>query len=297
MGYLAKNKGWLVVFVSLLLTSFSFSAFKKGDSPVILFHSETANDLSTKQPPDPEIKKAVKLFRNRKYKDAFPILEKLALETPKDDQAVLGLGVTSMICAYTEADPQLRDSYIAHARNSFNAAKNLGIDNFDDFISGNDLQNLSTPDSEDTKNIIERFLILWGMHPQPIFDNDPPKGIMLLDGYRHKNSTDFEGMTGGTIWKPKGLKINYEFDGQFQGEGYKNIPEAEWMWLREKTVFKHKFKYILTWKNELVVTAYVNNSPPLTDYHPIADFYCDVYSERDIETVLTIITGLKEKRF
>jgi hypothetical protein len=60
------------------------------------------------------------------------------------------------------------------------------------------------------RETLASVVVLMTMHPPAIFDNPPPDWIKLLDGYRHKSTVDFEDNFGGQIWRPKGLKIEYE---------------------------------------------------------------------------------------
>ena len=50
--------------------------------------------------------------------------------------------------------------------------------------------------------------ILEQLHPR-LREQEAPNGIKLLQGYKHKGATDFEGNNTGKIWKKGGLKIDY----------------------------------------------------------------------------------------
>ncbi len=70
------------------------------------------------------------------------------------------------------------------------------------------------------------------LHPEPI-ESDPPKGIGLLAGYKHKGTTDFEGNQVGEISKPDGVKIKYEM-WLSQGMAVDAGQRAAYVWYRFK---------------------------------------------------------------
>lgn len=69
-------------------------------------------------------------------------------------------------------------------------------------------------------------------HPDPK-ESDPPKGIVLLPGYKHKSTTDFEGNQVGEISRPDGVKIKYEM-GLNQGMAVDADRRTTYTWYREQ---------------------------------------------------------------
>ena len=65
--------------------------------PSILQKTETQNT-------EDGLGRAAALFRESKYSEALPILERLANANPSDDQAVFGLGVALVYVANGETD-------------------------------------------------------------------------------------------------------------------------------------------------------------------------------------------------
>ena len=241
---------------------------------------------------DTRLKRASDLFKQRNYKEALPILEKLAADNPSDDQAVFGLAVALVMTAPKIGDPKERKQMIARAGSALKAAEYLGVENF--FLDF-DLMDLLSSRNEILEDVrtqaIGSLASLWVSHPPLVFDNPPPKGIRLPDGYRHKNSRDFEGSVGGEIWKPSGLKITYEFAGQFQTDAITRFDKGNWAWYQERIVGDHKFKCLLTKDNWLVISVMIID----TEEYAIAEFGCQINNKEEIKEVLSIVCGFEER--
>jgi hypothetical protein len=234
------------------------------------------------------LERAAELFEQSKHKEAIPILEKIVAATPDNDQAVFGLGVGLVMIASRMEDTEARQQIIAQAHSALQAAKNLGVD---DFFLDRGLKDLSI-DAEDVKReAVESLATLWTLHPPLVFDNEPPRGIQLPNGYRHKNSRDFEGLVGGVIWKPGGLKIEYEFAGQFQTDAVIRFDRSQRAWYEERLEGDHKFKCVLTKDNWLAISVMIVED----EENSIASFGCQVSNKGQIEEVYSIVSGLQER--
>jgi len=252
------------------------------NQPTILVQTEA-------QKPEGDLGRAAALFREKKYSEALPILERLANANPSDDRAIFGLGVALIYVANSEPDFEKRKQLVIRARQTLIKAKELGVE---DYLLNSDLKDLPSDGDGSGSKAVERIATLWFLHPPEVFDSAPPEGIKLPDGYRHKASTNFEGGTAGIIWKKDGLKIRYEF-AYWAGGGaaVKQIKETEQVWRKKMRSEGLEFEYVLTKGNYLIVSSYRKGD----EY---ADFFVKVSGERDVEEVLSIIKGLKpEKRF
>jgi hypothetical protein len=238
------------------------------------------------QKPEGNLSRAAALFREEKYSEALPILERLAIANPSDDQAMFGLGVALIYAADSERDFEKRKQLVIRARQTLIKAKKLGAD---DFLFALDLKDLPA-DGVNGEEKVASFAVLWTLHPPMVFDSVPPEGIKLPDGYRHKVSTNFEGGTAGTIWKKDGLKIDYVF-AHWAGGGpaVKEIKESEQVWRRKMQSEDLEFEYVLKKDNRLIVSTY-------REGNQFVDFFVKVRGERDVEEVLSIIKGLKPRK-
>ena len=187
--------------MSILFCCFSVSPGGVVCQPAILLKTEAQN-------PEGDLSRAAALFREKKYSEALPMLERLAKADPSDDQAIFGLGVALIYVAYSETDFEKRKQLLIRAQETLSKAKELGVE---DFLLDQFLKDLPADGDDRGMKTVRSFAVLWSRHPPMVFDSDPPEGIKLPDGYRHKASTDFEGGTAGIIWKKDGIKIDYEF--------------------------------------------------------------------------------------
>jgi len=237
------------------------------------------------QKPDDDFSRAAALFREKKYSEALPLLERLANAQPSDDQAIFGLGVALIYAADSETDSKKRKQLVIRARQTLIKAKGLGVD---DSLLALDLKDLSADGHG--RELLATFAVTWALHPPMVFDSAPPEGIKLPDGYRHKAYTNFEGLTAGIIWRKGGIKIDYEF-AYWAGGGpaVKRIKESEQVWRRKTQSEDLEFEYVLKKDNSLTVSSYRKGDK-------FADFFAKVRGEGDVEEVLSIIKGLKPKR-
>jgi hypothetical protein len=233
-----------------------------------------------------DLSSAAALFRESKYSEALPLLERLANANPSDDQAIFGLGVALIYAADSETDFEKRKQLVIRARQKLIKAEELGVD---DFLLALDLKDLPA-DGVGGEETLATFAVFWVLHPPMVFDNTPPEGIKLPDGYRHKASTNFEGATAGIIWKKDGIKIEYEFAYWAGGDpAVKEIKEFEQVWRRKTQSEDLEFEYVLKKDNRLIVSSY-------REGNKFANFFVKVRSEQDVEEVLSIIKGLKPKK-
>ena len=271
--------------LSLAVMSIPFCCFSISPSgvvcqPAILLKTEA-------QKPEGDLGRAAALFREKKYSEALPMLERLANADPSDDQAIFGLGVALIYVAYSETDFEKRKQLLIRARQTLIKAKDLGVE---DFFLDRRLKDLPADGDDRGTKTVKNFAVLWSLHPPMVFDSDPPEGIKLPDGYRHKASTDFEGGTSGVIWKREGLKIYYEFAyWAGGGDGVKQVKKSEQVWRRKMQSQDLEFESVLTKDNLLIVSAYHKGGE-------FADFSAKVSDDRDVEEILAIVKELKSRK-
>lgn len=127
-------------------------------------------------------------------------------------------------------------------------------------------------------------MILGQLHPG-VIDADPPKGIKLLAGYKHKAATDFEGNRVGEISKSDGVKIKYEM-GFSQGMAVDPDQKAVYVWYREQKVNGRITRYALSKGNVLMISVPLGDEP--NTLHA-ANFYGQIRSPDDIADMLLMI--------
>lgn len=232
-------------------------------------------------------KRADALFRQRQFKEALPLIEKLIAVKPNDDQAVFGLGVALIFTVIEQENPERRRQLVSRTQQALVKAKDIGIE---DFFLERQLQELLSENEAARENAVEDFCVLWFMHPPMVFDSEPPSGIKLPEGYRHKTSTDFEGGTSGIIWKKDGPRIFYGFAyWASSGADVESIKKSKKVWQKELSSKGLKFVYALTKDNRLTISIYRQG-------HPYADFSARVKNQQDIEEVLSIVKGLEGRK-
>ena len=116
-------------------------------------------------------------------------------------------------------------------------------------------------------------------------ESDPPKGIGLLAGYKHKGATDFEGNQVGEISKPDGVKIKYEM-GFSQGMAVDSDQRAAYIWYRDQKVNGRITRYALNKSNVLMISIPLSNDP--NSLH-VANFYGAIKKPQDIDDMLLMI--------
>lgn len=126
--------------------------------------------------------------------------------------------------------------------------------------------------------------VLRQLHPDPV-ESDPPKGIGLLVGYRHKSATDFEGNQVGEISKRDGVKIKYEI-GFSQGMAVDADQKASYVWYREQKMNARITRYALSKSNVLMISIPLDDTP--NTLH-VANFYGTIRKESDIADMLLMI--------
>jgi hypothetical protein len=138
--------------------------------------------------------------------------------------------------------------------------------------------NRNKTDSRPEQSVLRR------LHPEPV-ESDPPKGIGLLAGYKHKSATDFEGNQVGEISKPDGVKIKYEM-GLSQGMAVDVDQRAAYIWYRDQEVNGRVTRYALNKSNVLVISIPLSKDP--NSLH-VANFYGAIKKPQDIADMLLIV--------
>jgi hypothetical protein len=126
--------------------------------------------------------------------------------------------------------------------------------------------------------------LLEELHPG-LVESEPPDGIKLLPGYKHKSATDFEANDAGEISKPGGVTIKYEM-GFSQGMAVDLTPKDAYVWYRERKVSSITMVYGLTKDNVLIVSIPLDNDP---EKHRAANFYGKIRKPEDIADMLTMV--------
>ncbi len=122
------------------------------------------------------------------------------------------------------------------------------------------------------------------LHPEPKA-SDPPKGIELLPGYKHKSTTDFEGNQVGEISRPGGVKIKYEM-GLSQGMAVDTDQRATYTWYREQKANGRTTRYALNKSNILTVSIPLDDTPGTLH---VANFYGTIKKRDDIADMLLMV--------
>jgi hypothetical protein len=126
--------------------------------------------------------------------------------------------------------------------------------------------------------------VLERLHPD-LIEADPPKGINLLAGYKHKAGTDFEGNQVGEISKNDGVKIKYEI-GFSQGMAVDSDRKNVYVWYREQKVNGRITKYALSKDSFLIISVPLSDEP--NTLHA-ANFYGQIQSPDGIADMLLMI--------
>lgn len=126
--------------------------------------------------------------------------------------------------------------------------------------------------------------VLRQLHPEPV-ESDPPKGIGLLAGYKHKSAADFEGNQVGEISKRDGVKVKYEI-GFSQGMAVDTDKKANYVWYREQKTNARITRYALNKSNVLMISIPLDDVP--NTLH-VANFYGTIKKADDIADMLLMI--------
>jgi hypothetical protein len=127
--------------------------------------------------------------------------------------------------------------------------------------------------------------VLRQLHPG-LAESNPPEGIRLLSGYKHKGAKDFEGNQVGEISKSHGFKITYEM-GFSQGLAVDPDRKAAYIWYKEQKVDGRIIRYALSKGNVLMISVALDDAPN-TLY--AANFYGVIRRSEDIaDMFLTIL--------
>lgn len=126
--------------------------------------------------------------------------------------------------------------------------------------------------------------VLRQLHPD-LVEIDPPRGIRLLSGYKHKGATNFEGNQVGEISKSHGVKIKYEM-GFSQGLAVDPDQKAAYLWYREQEVNGRITRYALSKRNVLMISIQLGDAP--SSLHA-ANFYGEIRKLDDIADMLLMV--------
>jgi hypothetical protein len=146
------------------------------------------------------------------------------------------------------------------------------------------VSHLSSAQDKSKQETAPQRTVLRRLHPEPV-ESDPPKGIRLLAGYKHKGATDFEGNQAGEISRSDGVKIKYEM-GFSQGMAVEPDQKAAYLWYREQKLNGRITRYALSKDNVLVVSVPLDNMP--NTLH-VANFYGTIRRRDDIADMLLMI--------
>jgi hypothetical protein len=146
------------------------------------------------------------------------------------------------------------------------------------------MSHLSSAQDQSKKESRPEQSVLRQLHPEPE-ENDPPKGIALLTGYKHKSATDFEGNQVGEITKRDGLRIKYEM-GFSQGMAVDADQKATYIWYREQKANGRITRYALSKGNVLIISIPLDNTP--NTLH-VANFYGTIKKPEDIADMLLMV--------
>ncbi len=122
------------------------------------------------------------------------------------------------------------------------------------------------------------------LHPEPV-ENDPPRGIKLLAGYKHRGATDFEGNQVGEISKSDGVKIKYAI-GFSQGMAAGPEQKAAYVWYQEQKVNSRIIRYSLGKTRVLIISVPLDDDP--NSLHA-ANFYGTIKKPEDIADMFLMI--------
>lgn len=126
--------------------------------------------------------------------------------------------------------------------------------------------------------------VLQKLHPDFI-EMDPPKGISLLSGYRHKGARDFEGNQVGEIWKNDGVKIRYEM-GFSEGLAVDPEQKVTYAWYQEQKVNGRVTRYALSKRNVLTISIPLDDAPKTLH---VANFYGTIKKPNDVADMVLMI--------
>jgi hypothetical protein len=146
------------------------------------------------------------------------------------------------------------------------------------------LSQLCSPQDRSKQGTPPEQTVLRQLHPEPV-EGDPPKGVILLAGYKHKGATDFEGNQVGEISKHDGVKIKYEI-GFSQGFAVDPDLKATYIWYREQKVNGRITRYALSKKNVLMISIALDDAP--SSLHA-ANFYGEIRRPDDIADMLLMV--------
>jgi hypothetical protein len=149
------------------------------------------------------------------------------------------------------------------------------------------LSQFCSPQSRSKQVTPPERTVLRQLHSE-LVESDPPKGIRLLAGYKHKGRTDFEGNQVGEILKRDGVHIKYEI-GFSQGLAVDPDQKATYLWYREQKANGRITRYALSKKKILLISFALDDAP--NSLHA-ANFYGEIRRPDDIADMLLMLLPL-----
>ena len=122
------------------------------------------------------------------------------------------------------------------------------------------------------------------LHPE-LIEGDPPTGVRLIVGYKHKGATDFEGNQVGEISKSDGVKVRYEM-GFSQGLAVNPDQKATYVWYREQKVNDRINRYALSKDKILIISIPLSDDPKTLH---VANFYGTIKKPEDVADMLLMV--------
>jgi hypothetical protein len=217
-------------------------------------------------------KEVGKLYDQREYDKAIAILEKLIINNPSDPEINYGLGYLLFLKAVSSEDENKQRELGRNAKTYLFKAKELGAE--DENL--NEIVNAFI--NKDGSKLGQLYLLL-SLHPPKIFENDPPEGVKLPDGYHHKGGGDFEGNHGGKIWKRGELEITYSFSVMEESEITQDEKD-KFIQYKELSDGERIITFGITKENEFIGIVKSNIS---------IKYSSKIKENKDIATILSII--------
>jgi hypothetical protein len=240
---------------------------------VIVFNYNCTNTFPQVNSNDAKNKKAaVKYYEKRKNEKAISILKKLINLYPNDPEINYGLGYLLLQKAAGEKDINKQKELGKRSKELLFKAKELGV-------VDEDLDSIVDAFMKKDGNKLGQLILVLSLHPPQIFENDPPEGIIVPEGYHHKGNGDFEGNYSGRIWKEGEYNIKYDFS--LMGEpAVTHFDKEIFIEYKEIKIGDKNIKYGVTNDKMLIITV--------TDGISF-NYRVEIKDNQEIERVLSLL--------